>query len=255
MKRNSFVLFILFFPLSLFARPAYLHPVPFSIGEKLTYSMSVRGVPFGDQTVAIEGVRTFEGQRVVSARVTMVSTGAARALYRLDDTETTLFLPSGVVPVFYAKEIHEGNFNDYLEVRYSGSGGFARLYDRYANSSNRIAVPADVKNVFTLIFSLRSLDYTGFLGTGKKIAMDYLLGDKLYRAVFTAVPAELKLGGKIYRTIYLEQSGGPGTKFWFEDSAARVPLKMVIPSYNAGGRQTDMVAELKSFTPGTVSVE
>lgn len=256
MKRNSLVLLFLFFASAGHAVSPlrYLPQLPFAIGERLVYSVRSMNMNVGDQIVTIEKQQTFQGMNVVVAKVVMTSSGLARAVYRLDDTEKTYFLPDGIVPVFYCKWVNEGSWHDYLEAYYFPGEPYVEVFSRNAGVRNRIAAPADVENVFTLIFSLRCLDYDYYIGGDKRIEVDYVMGDRLIHAVFKASYTTLKIGGVTKNVIYLEETGGLKAKFYFENAANRLPLKMIIPSYNASGRTIEMIAELKDFTLGATPI-
>lgn len=253
--RNSLAfLLVLLFALPAHAELRYLPSLPFGIGERLIYSVTALGIGLGDQIVVIEKRQNFQGVDVVVGRVTMTSAGFARTIYKLDDTEVTFFRPRGIVPVFYAKWINEGSWHDYMETYYYPGQPYVEVYSEYAGVRNRVPAPLGIKNIFTLIFSLRCLDYEYYIGGGRRIEMPYLLGDKVFDAVFEASYRREKINGKFYDTIWVSEIGGLKSQFFFGNAAERLPLKMIIPSYNASGKSIDMEAELKEYTLGTVPI-
>jgi hypothetical protein len=150
--------------------------------------------------------------------------------------------------------VNEGSWHDYLEAYYHPCEPFVEVYSDHSGVRTRIDTPSDVENIFTLIFSLRCLDYDHYIGGNYRIEMDYVMGDRLIHAIFKASYATVRIGGANKSAIYVEEIGGLKAKFYFGNTSKRLPLKMVIPSYNASGNTIEMIAELKDFTLGATPI-
>lgn len=259
-RQHHFVKLLLLMSISIaspaFAEVRYISPYPIKIGEKIVFTIKVFGIYAGDQVATIDGYRTFQGQKVIVGNATVKSTKTVSKFYNLDDKEVTYFLAKNLNPVYNEKWIVEGKWHDHMVYTFSPTQ--IQYYNKM--DGNRIKkIPfrgSNMKNYYTLVISVRSIDYDYYISKKKKIYIHYLLKEKPYLAILKPKYITVKYNGKKQRAIYLEEiKGGLGFKVTILDNKYRIPLNMTIPTLKTDGKKSiELHAILKSYKPGTIEI-
>jgi len=251
-----FLIFILVFVSQIFPSHRFITPYPMKIGERMSFKVRALGTYLGDQNVSIDKMMTFQGKQVVVGYAEIKSTSFVSRFYELNDRETTYFLPDSLNPVYNEKWIHEGNWKDHMVFTFSPQ----RTQFHNQQGGNKIRrIPfngTNLKNYYTLVMTLRAIDYEYYISKNEYIRINYLLGEKPMNAVLIPKYVTVRHNRKDYRAISIEEmKGGLGFKATLLDDPHRTPFKMTIPSYNTDGWSIDFNAELSSFTPGTIPIK
>ncbi len=109
MKFPLLLLFILFcFLNKSYPELKFLDYYPFKLGEKMTFTISVLGVYVGDQMINLDEDTNFLGLKVLVGSGRLITTPFISSMYKVDDRETTFFLPQEFIPLHYERWINEG---------------------------------------------------------------------------------------------------------------------------------------------------
>jgi hypothetical protein len=105
----------------------------------------------------------FEGKEVYHSKMLAYTTGIADKLYKVRDEYQAWFDPSSLLPSRSIRDIHEGRYTKYDEVRYYHSDLKVVNLDR-----DTFAVTADIRDMVSVFHHIRNLDF-------KKMKYDELI--------------------------------------------------------------------------------
>ncbi len=110
-----------------------------------------------------------------------------------------------------------------------------------------------LRNYFTLISCMRSIDYDYHISNNTDVEIDYLFGTNIKKAVFKPSYKKIKFRDKLVDTIFLDEIGGIGMNFYILNDQTRIPIMLEIPAYDVlGFRTISIFVELKEYAAGTV---
>ena len=243
---------LLFLLNTAFSELHYLPFYPFRIGERMLLTINVLGVYIGDQVINVEDIVFTNGQRLVVGSGHLYTTPFISSLYKVDDTERTWFAPEHFVPVYYERWINEGNWKDHILFNFFPEQQkvvVAQKVNGYRKDT--VNFKGILRNYFTLIATMRTVDYDYHILQNVPVEIDYLFGTAVKTAKFRPYFKTERINGKLLDVIYLEEIGGIGMHFYISRDENRTPIRLVIPAFEVIGFKTISVyVELKEFVPG-----
>lgn len=219
-------------------------------------SIQILGVYIGDQLITVDELTTYQGKRVAVAHGRLTTTSSVSALYKVDDLETTYFIPEDHTPLYYERTINEGNWHDHIRFEFNPAQRQVVIAQKYFSyRKDTLQYSGTLRNYFTLISSVRALDYDAYIASKQEVTIDYLYGTQIKHARFSLKKQTIDFKGRKEKVAVLSEIGGIGMNFYIRDDAERVPLRMVVPAFDVSGFKTISVyAELKEFQRGTQKI-
>ena len=252
MKIIILCIFLLVISGNIFPNLKFISNLPFKAGEKLVLSISVLGVYIGDQEITIDDVTNYDGHRVIVGKGQLSTTPFISSIYKVDDREVSYVLPDDYIPVYYERWINEGTWHDNIRFNFYPDEHKVDYYQKYFNYDKKtIDFKGILRNYFTLIACMRSVDYDSLISNNENIEIDYLYGTSIKNAKFKPSFKKIRYKDKVVESIYIDEIGGIGMHFTILNDEFRTPIKLVIPAFEVIGFRTISInVELKEFKEG-----
>lgn len=254
--RILIVTLFLFVMNTAFSELVFLPYYPFKIGERMLLTINVLGIYVGDQVITVEDLVFTNGKRVVVGGGHLYTTPFMSTFYKVDDIERTWFIPENFVPLYYERWINEGNWKDNIRFNFEPREQKVMIAQKVNGyRQDTVNFKGFLRNYFTLISAMRSVDYDYHILNNVNVEIDYLFGTTIKSAKFKPSFRTEKINNSVQDVIYLEEIGGIGMHFYISRDQYRTPIRLVIPAFEVIGFKTISVyVELKEFTPGSYDV-
>ena len=229
-----------------------LNRFPLKVGEKMTFSVKILGIYIGDQIANLDKISSYQGRKILVGAASLKTTDFISKLYTVDDHEVTFFTLERFIPLYYEKWVNEGNWHDHIQFYFNPG---AKQMDYFAAQNNNqkvnLSFEESLRNYFTLIFSVRALDYQYYIDRNVPVEIDYLLGTSVKKSLFKVSRSKMRRNDKDIDIFFLQEQGGIGLNFKIQDNLERIPLELTIPAYKVIGYKTiDIYVELKEYKAG-----
>lgn len=234
----------------------FLPNYPFKTGEKMVLTIKVLGIYIGDQEIFIENITNYNGKILLVGRGHLSTTPFISSMYKVDDSEITYLLPENFIPIYYERWINEGKWHDNIKFNFFPEEQKVEYAQKVNNYDMKtLKYSGTLRNYFTLISCMRSIDYDYHISNKINIEIDYLFGTTVKKAKFKPSIKKIRYIGKDLEVIYLEEIKGIGMNFYISNDANRTPLRLIIPAFEVIGFKTISVyVELKEFKQGTIEI-
>jgi len=222
---------------------------PLVPGEKLTYSISWKGIYAGKSTLSIdEKFANFRKKACYVFRFTTRSSDFVSTFYEVSSSVTTLIEKETLHPLKFSKKSREGRHRSYQLMYFHPDEGYAAFYKRkgrkYVLRKEFNGIEGAVHNTLSVLIFLRTAPLrevgdktTVKVCTGKRI-VDVILEVKEekhltveageFRALH--ISASFKVGEKVAKRLGKEEGLFVSEEFgeiWF-DAVSRRPLLMTV---------------------------
>lgn len=257
MKIYFILLFILTASIAYSGQPLkFLSKYPFKIGEKMVFTIKVLGVYVGDQEISLTELTTTNGLRVMVGAGHMTTTPFISSMYKIDDREKSYIIPENFIPIHYERWINEGNWHDHLKFNFFPNRREVEIFQKTVNYDRKVlSYKTTLRNYFTLISSMRSVDYEYHIANNLTVDIDYVYGTTVRTAKFKCSYKKYNLNGQKVDTIYLQEIGGIGMDFYLMNDDNRTPISLIIPAFEViGFRTINVYVELKEMTLGSEEI-
>ena len=210
-------------------------PEVYGPGEKLTYQINFSFVPAGDAYISV--VRdTFQGKEAWHITLEGKTTGLADVIYRVRDRYECYMDPATGFPYLAIRDIHEGNYKRYNEVRFDH---YAREDSSvvYSMKKGKIVVPKNIYDVLTGFYYFRN-HYAGYpFKDREEVMIQTYFTDELFPLKFRYLGREtIKVGKSKIRCLRFGPVTEVGRAFasendmamWLTDDRNFLPVKVLI---------------------------
>lgn len=231
MKLNGLVIFLLFLPVLGFSQfsQELNSEKPFKAGEKLYYSVKFGPIVGGQASISVKQV-TYKDIPVYHSIAQGKTVGFAEKLYSVKDIFESYFDIETGLPHKMVRDVKEGSYKKHEEALFNRKNNTA--YSLRNDTS--IAVPTEIMDMVSLIYFIRSLNYSR-LKSGDVIKTITYFDDEIY-------PFDIRYKGKEdVRTKYgkirchrFDPVVEPGRMFdseddmqiWMSDDKNVIPIKV-----------------------------
>ena len=254
---QNIIIILFFFQINSYSvEMKFLEKLPFKAGEKLLLTINVLGVYIGDQIIRIDAITNINGTNFFTGSGHLYTTPFISSMYKVDDRETSTIYPDNFMPFYYEKWINEGNWHDHLRFFFKPDQHHVIAYQQSRNDERQVLSYSGVlRNYFTLISCMRSVDYAYHIQNKVNLEINYLFGTAIKKAIFKPSYKKVNINSKDIETIYLEEIGGIGMNFYIRNDAYRTPVRLIIPAFEVIGFKTiSIYVELKEFIPGNTEI-
>lgn len=217
------VLFELFAAQGEELKPLFDQPLinssPLRIGEKLTFKVSLLGIPAGWQMLHVAGREVIDGREVVRVVSSSRTNKFFSKIYFFSDFRESLLLPDLISPVRYRKRIEEKRFKAEVEVIFDRRSGTAIIRER--GRERRIDVPPDIQDELSMLFLVR----TRRMRIGERYFFPLLMRDKVERITVDLL-GRVRIKTVLGEVEALVISSSNGHKVWLTDDEGRIPVRI-----------------------------
>ena len=254
MKRIMVAICLVLFCTAAYPQEKLIFPYPFKINETLRFTISALGVQAVELTIQTLSYSTYQNQRIIIASYVVKSTATASVVYNLFNTEKIYFLPADLRPVYNEKIINEGGWHDRMYYSfYPNRIEYINKNDNY--KTKVISHPAiKVNHFYTLIFSIRSLDFNYYLNNKISPKIAYLFKDSVIQGNFRIRKTTAMYKSKVYPAFAVEEIGGMNFSAVILDMPDRLPIKVVIPALPTPEKNIMFEGTLIDHTPGNLVI-
>lgn len=155
--------------------PVFAGELPFPIGEELTYSISLTGIPVA-KAVATTEMKMWEGREVLAIRMHINTYSFFNHLYKVEDFHESLIDLETFLPIQYTKNLKERNYRchevtkfDFFEKR--------AYYEHQTNGKKKeYDIDANTRDILSFMYFMRSEQ----LDENQKPSYRVMADEKLY---------------------------------------------------------------------------
>ncbi len=209
-------------------------PLNFNVGDVWVFSLNILGVEVGVAAMRIDGIVEKNGRKLIKADAFVKSNEFLERFYTLNDRLTVLINPETLRAVEMKKWIKEGDYEDYLVVKfdYKKLEGFVKGVRKFSKGVKFKLTPR-TRDFLSAILYYQMIDYV----EGRKYTFEYELAPKIKKTIFRGYWNEegQKFKGKDYRQFVFEQVGELNAKFRFlvdkNNPEIKLPYAMYVPAY------------------------
>ncbi len=226
------LIFFLFF--SLVIGCPELKAYPFQVGEKLTYTVKLAGIPVGEQTLEVKDIVQINEHFAYHLSSRVETSGPIGRLFPLDDRRESFIDTDTLYPckitIYYEKG---GNLLKDWTIEIDQESGVALIRDNENKQEETRLLPSPTFDIPSLIYWLRTRE----LGVGKVFSL-FLLEDshlesrqeKIGREVQVRVvkKEEIRIHDLTYLAFLCSEVGLDKIKVWFSVDEGHLPIKIQI---------------------------
>lgn len=157
------------------ALPPYLGEHKWPVGEKLTYRLYWGYVPVGTAVISTEWTEN-AGRKLLAIRMRTESNKVIEKVYPVRDTIESLVDPETFLPVQFTKNLSEGTHRRYETTVFDRTNRVANWTARLSGRTKSFPIPADIRDIPTLMYALRSHKFA----PGAREAFKVMADEKVY---------------------------------------------------------------------------
>ena len=205
-------------------------------GEVLEYSVKVKGIPAGTQTMQINGKELLRGREVYHVESTSTVNRFFYLLYPFSDRSESFILSKELCPLSYKRDIRDGGYRGSITVDFDDAKQVARVVKDQKRMELR--VPDGIQDELSMIYLVR----TKKIDVGKEYEFPALIGGTRALRVGIAVlrVENIKTIFGTIKTIVVKSIPRDVT-MWMTQDSARIPVRMEVST-----KIGKLVADLKS---------
>lgn len=207
-----FLAWVISFPILSFANPS--NPLPFSTGEKITYSIKKFGIKTGTATLEFNGLTQFKGHDV------LLITFTARGL-KFYDQEQIYMSPENWYPLFVKRDLNIWGKKEKIIEEYDPKNGEVKITIlRGKKTIERIIEKKGVlDNIYCFIYRYRR-DQNPQIGDSFSVDLP-----TKNLTINLVKKMRLKAARKVYEAFYMKSTPSK-YEIWFDTSEKMIPLRI-----------------------------
>ncbi|MBI2881798.1 MAG: DUF3108 domain-containing protein [Candidatus Tectomicrobia bacterium] len=141
-------------------------PLPFRVGERLTFSVTWFGIPAGTSELSVAGRTTYAGTPVFRLTSTARSNEVFSLFYPVDDRFESFWDPAKGHPLYYWLRQREGSYRSWKRVVLDQESNLA-FYKRNREPAWGYVIRYGVQDALSSLYKLRALP--GEVGAGSRV--------------------------------------------------------------------------------------
>jgi len=250
-KRLKLVIIMSFIATLPFHGFAETADIPFSVGEKLRYSIHAAGFYVGRQTIELKEMAKLAGVDVYTLYGLSKTSPFVSIFYRLNDKWLIFMEKSTLLPMRIEKDMVEGKSKGFIIYDIDQDIGTVVIQNKTTNKNKTVHAENIVFDLFSLIYYYRK-DPSLF---NNLFTFDFLEPKNVQTVQFRNEGEENIIVPKISKTkkipaLKLKQVGGVGIEIYVGNDNLRLPLKMVVPSKLPRKKRLIIEFCLEKYSPG-----
>ncbi len=245
MYKTLIIKFFLIFALLIFvtfvsgAQPLLDQPVnsiTLRPGEMLEYSVKVKGIPAGSQTMQIKDRKLINGREVYHLESKSMVNSFFNLFYPFSDQVDSYVLKDTFYPIKFQRYLIDGKYNGRTTVDIDDNKRIAKIIKD--NKRSEIKIPNGVQDELSMLYLIRMRDVV----IGQDYEFSAIMGNKVYKVNIEVLRTEeiKTIFGKT-QTIVLK-SMPRNALLWITNDKNRIPVKLEINT-----KIGKLVADLKGL--------
>ena len=193
---------------------------PIQIGEILTYSVKIKGLPAGTQITKVVEKTTLADQSVYRFRSERQTGSLLGKLYHFQDQTESYATTDQLYPLKYVRDLEEQKGRWHIEVDFDHGKGTAQ-YTK--NSDNKaLNLPIGIQDDLSMLYFLRSKE----LQVGQTYGLPVLVKDKCEHVTLEVHRREVIKTKALGRVETLMLRTSHGYLMWLTNDERRIPVRI-----------------------------
>ena len=193
---------------------------PIQIGEILTYSVKIKGLPAGTQITKVVEKTTLADQPVYRFRSERQTGSLLGKLYHFQDQTESYATTDQLYPLKYVRDLEEQKGRWHIEVDFDHDKGTAQ-YTK--NSDNKaLKLPIGIQDDLSMLYFLRSKE----LQVGQTYGLPVLVKDKCEHVTLEVHRREVIKTKALGRVETLMLRTSHGYLMWLTNDERRIPVRI-----------------------------
>ena len=197
-----------------------LEDSPLRVGERLEYSVKVRGIPAGTQVMQVSGMEYLSGHEVYHVESASKARKFFNMFYAFDDKIESFIHSKDIHPLLYRKRITDGGYSGKISIDFDRVNQVARIVRDQKHLELRI--PEGIQDELSMIYLLRTRE----MEVGQTYEFPALLGTKLVGISVAALRLEKRKTALGTRETIVVESTPKNVTMWLTNDDARVPVRI-----------------------------
>ncbi|MBM3236124.1 DUF3108 domain-containing protein [Candidatus Poribacteria bacterium] len=197
-----------------------LEPTPIRVGEVLTFSAKIKGVPAGSQMMKVVEETTLNGRSVYHLASTARTNPFFSLFYKFEDARESYVTTQQFQSLRYVKNIVDRKYEASIHIDFDIDSGKVRL-SKNQQKLPELEVPAGIQDELSMLYLFRMKE----LKVGEIYTFPALIGTKIIEIQVEVIGREKSetILGKL-ETVALRSSHG--YMVWITDDERRIPVKI-----------------------------
>ena len=197
-----------------------LDQVPIQIGEVLTYSVKIKGLPAGTQVTKVVEKTTLADRHVYRFRSERQTGSLLGKLYHFHDQTESYVTTDQLYPLKYVRNLEDQKYRARVEIDFDHGEGTAQYTKNSANKA--LDIPIGTQDDLSMIYFLRSKE----LQVGHTYAFPVIVKDKCEHVTLEILRREVIKTKALGRVETLMLRTSHGYLMWLTNDERRIPVKI-----------------------------
>ena len=197
-----------------------LNQDPIQIGEVLTYSVKIKGLPAGTQVIKVVEKTMLADQLVYRFKSERQTGSLLGKLYHFYDQTESYVTTDQLYPLKYVKDLEEQKRRWHVEVNFDHDAGTAQYTKNL--SSKPLDIPIGTQDDLSMLYFLRSKE----LKVGHTYGFPVIVKDKCEHVTLEVHRREVIKTKALGRVETLVLRTSHGYLMWLTNDERRIPVKI-----------------------------
>ena len=193
---------------------------PIQIGEILTYSVKIKGLPAGTQVTEVIEKKMLADQPVYRFRSERQTGNLLGKLYHFYDQTESYVTIDQLYPLKYVKDLEEQKYRWHVEVDFDHGKGTAQYTKNKENKT--LQIPIGTQDDLSMLYFLRSKE----LQVGHAYVFPVIVKDKCEHVTLEVLRREAIKTKALGRVETLVLRTSHGYLMWLTNDERRIPVKI-----------------------------
>ncbi|MCE2397162.1 DUF3108 domain-containing protein [Candidatus Poribacteria bacterium] len=193
---------------------------PIQIGEVLTYSVKIKGLPAGTQVTKVVEKTTLADRHVYRFRSERQTGSLLGKLYHFYDQTESYVTTDQLYPLKYVRNLEDQKYRARVEIDFDHSEGTAQHTKNSANKA--LDIPIGTQDDLSMIYFLRSKE----LQIGHTYAFPVIVKDKCEHVTLEILRREVIKTKALGRVETLVLRTSHDYLMWLTNDERRIPVKI-----------------------------
>ena len=197
-----------------------LDRTPIQVGEMLTYSVKIKGLPAGTQITEVVEKTTLANQPVYRFRSERQTGSLLGKLYHFYDQTESYATTNQLYPLRYVKNLEDRKYRARVEIDFDHD---KRTAQYTKNSKHKaLQIPIGIQDDLSMVYFLRSKE----LGVGHIYGLTVLVKDKSEQVTVEVRRREVIKNKALGRVETLVLRTSHGYLMWLTNDEHRIPVRI-----------------------------
>ena len=197
-----------------------LDQAPIQIGEVLTYSVKIKGLPAGTQVTKVVEKTMLADRPVYRFKSERQTGNLLGKLYHFHDQTESYVTTDQLYPLRYVRDLEDQKYRAHVEVNFNHGEGTAQYTKNLDNKS--LNIPIGIQDDLSMLYFLRSKE----LQVGQTYRFPVLVKDKTEQVTLEVRRREVIKTKALGRVETLVLRTSHGYLMWLTNDERRIPVKI-----------------------------